>query len=178
MTYVPSEYWAERGKTYADEAKERGWWDAEDTPLIELLQTLEFETVLEVGCGYGRVGAAILRHFPAVRYTGLDISVDLILAAAKRLGTVELILADLEYFDIDRQWDVVIAANTLGHIRPDHLKDVWAKLERWAKRDIIHIDWNDVGKRTAYQYAHDYEALHGRAAQTPMGATTMWHIPK
>lgn len=177
--YVPAEYWAERGRTYEAEARERGWWDAEDAPLIELLGTLTFESVLEVGCGYGRVGAAILRHFPKVKYTGLDISVDLLSGTAKRLPQAELILADLAYFDIDRQWDVVVAANTLGHIRPEDLPRVWAKMERWARRDIIHIDWNEVGKRTAYQYGHSYRELHGPAdAEIPMGATTLFHLPR
>lgn len=178
MTYVPSEYWEQRGKTYEAEARERGWWDAEDAPLIELLHTLEFKTLLEVGCGYGRVGAAIARHFPKVKYTGLDISVDLLSGTAKRLPKAELILADLAYFDIERQWDVVLAANTLGHIRPEDLPNVWAKMERWARKAIIHIDWNDVGGRTAYQFGHDYRALHGKASTTPMGATTMFYLPR
>jgi trans-aconitate methyltransferase len=177
VTYDPATYWSERGRTYEAEARERGWWDAEDQPLIDLMRQLTFKTVLEVGCGYGRVGAAILRHFPKVKYTGIDISVDLVEAAARRLPDAELICADVATWDSDHTWDLVLAANTLGHIRPEDLPGVWAKMERWATRDIIHIDWNDAGNKTAYQYGHRYDLLHGLAVETPMGATTMFHIP-
>lgn len=178
MTYDPAVYWAERGRTYEDEARERGWWDAEDRPLIDLIGDLKPKTILEIGCGYGRVGAAIQRHFPNIAYTGIDISPDLIEASKRRLPNAELIVADAATWKSDRSWDLVIAANTLGHIRPEDLPGVWAKMERWAKRDIIHIDWNEVGASTAYQYGHDYRALHGRSAMTPMGSTTMHHVPR
>ena len=179
MSYVPSEYWAKRGQTYEQEARERGWWDAEDLPLIDLIGELKPSTILEIGCGYGRVGAAIQRHFPDVEYTGIDISADLIEASRRRLPKAELIVADIATWDADRQWDLVLAANTLGHIRPEDLAAVWAKMQKWARRDIIHIDWNEVGKRTAYQFGHSYQGLHGRALrEIPMGATTLFHLPQ
>lgn len=178
MTYVPSEYWAKRGQTYEAEAHERGWWDAEDPPLLELIGNLKPKSILEIGCGYGRVGAAILKRWPEMAYTGIDISADLIEASRRRLPNAELIVADAVTFEDDRQWDLVLAANTLGHIRPEDLPSVWAKMLNWARRDIIHIDWNEVGAKTAYQFGHDYRALHGRSAMIPMGATTLHHVPR
>jgi hypothetical protein len=51
-------------------------------------------------------------------------------------------------------------------------------MERWAMRDIIHIDWNEVGAQTGYQFGHDYRDLHGPADETLMGSTTMFHLAK
>lgn len=178
MTYDPATYWGKRGMTYAAEARRAGTWAAEDVPLIDLLKRLTFSSVLDLGCGYGRVAQAIARLFPKVAYTGVDVSPHLTEVTRDRVPTAEIIVADIATWESDRRWDLVLAANVLGHIRPADLARVWAKIEAWARRDIIHIDWNEVGASTPYQYGHDYDRLPGHSASSrvPMGATTMYHL--
>ena len=176
--YSPVEYWTERGRNYEQECRERGWWDIENAPLIGLLETLEFATVLDVGCGFGRVGASILRRWPNVRYTGIDVSPDMIEAARRRLPGAELIVGDLATWESARSWDLVVSVSVLGHLLPEDIAGVIAKLRRWAVKDLIAIDWDEVGASTAYQYGHDYLHLYGDALRslTPYGRQSVFHV--
>jgi trans-aconitate methyltransferase len=179
MTYVPADYWGQRGRTYEAEAIERGWVNVENEPLFRLLDTLEFSSVLEVGCGFGRVGYAIKRHYPHVTYTGIDVSPDLIEAARKRLPDSELIVADLEaWYAGDRKWDLVISVSVLGHIRPKYIEWVVSQLRRAARNDVVAIDWDEVGASPSFQYGHDYGHIYGDALRslTPYGRQSMFHV--
>lgn len=174
--YSPPDYWTARGKLWEQEARDRGFWDSENPPLLDLLDTLDFASVLDVGCGFGRVGASIQRRWPKVAYTGIDVSPDLIDGARRRLGErVTLIVGDLATFDTDQQYDLVLAVSVLGHIRPEDVGGLLWRMRRWALKDIIHIDWNEVGGQTTFQYGHDYEALHGPAEVIPYGRQSIWH---
>lgn len=177
MTYDPVLYWTTRGQGWEQEAIDQGFWNAENPPLLDLLATLSFESVLDVGCGFGRVGASIMRRWPGVDYTGVDVSPDLIEGARKRLGPeARLIIGDLATFDTDQQYDLVLAVSVLGHIRPEHVGGLLNRMRRWANKDIVHVDWNEVGAQTEFQYGHDYYALHGPAAEIPYGRQTIFHL--
>lgn len=179
-------YWAKRGKIYEQQAIDGGWWDGEQEHLPDLLQRLRFANVLEVGCGFGRVGASIKRRWPDIKYTGMDISADLVEGAKKRLPDSEIILADLVTWEDDRQWDLVLAISALSHVPPEDIGGVVAKLKRWAKRDIVVVDWNEVGGQTAYQFGHDVPALlgpktrrwrvRGPGQTSSDGRMAMWHL--
>ena len=175
---IPVEYWRQRGKTYPQECAERGWWDIENPPLFAILDTLEFGSVLDVGCGFGRVGAALIRHYPHIAYTGVDVSPDMLTVARERLPGAEFIEADLATWDDDRRWDLVVAVSTLGHVHPDDIEVVIAKLRRMANRDLVAIDWNEVGASTPYQWGHDYLHLYGDALKsvTPYGRQDVFHV--
>lgn len=183
MTYHPPTYWTERGRTYEQEAHDRGWWATENQPLIDLLDTLTFESVLELGCGFGRVGRTVLNRWPGVAYTGMDVSPDLIDAARRILPeSAELLVADLATWDADRQWDLVLSVSVLGHLLPTDIAGVLGKMRRWARRDIVHVDWNEVGGRTEYQYGHPYQNIHraihgGTVVEIPYGRQTIFWVP-
>jgi SAM-dependent methyltransferase len=177
MVFDPAAYWVERGRGFEEEARKQGWWGAENEPLSDLLSTLEFGTVLEVGCGFGRVGANILSKWPQVKYTGMDVSPDLVAAAKRRLPDSELLVADLATWDTDRKWDLVVSVSVLGHLLPTDIKAVIAKMRRWARNDLVTIDWDEVGGRTDYQWAHDYQKLYPkRVSRTPIGRLAMYHL--
>ena len=173
MTYDPLIYWTDRGRTFATENPAA--WDAEDTVLRALLDRLAFDTVFEVGCGYGRVGAAISRSHPRAHYTGLDISPDLAATTAKRMPDATIICADLATYQTDARYDLVLAISVLGHLLPDDVGAVLERLRSWATRDLVVMDWDETGQRTGYQFAHDYRALMPNATRTPNGQLSIYH---
>lgn len=173
MTYDPVAYWTDRGVHFAEEHPEN--WNAEDPALSVLLGVLDFSTVLDLGCGFGRVAASINRIKPDAVYTGVDVSPDLVATTQKRFPGKEVICHDLATFETERHWDLVLAISVLGHLRPTDVGVVLNRMRHWATKDIVVMDWDDTGNSTAYQYAHDYRALMPKATRTPSGVLSIYH---
>jgi trans-aconitate 2-methyltransferase len=92
--------------------------------VVERLQLRGDETVLDAGCGSGRVTAHLLERLPAGRVVALDASQAMLDQAAERLvaaaGRLDLVLADLsEPLPISRRVDAVLSTATL-HWVMDH----------------------------------------------------------
>jgi trans-aconitate 2-methyltransferase len=103
----------------------------------EVLERLELdgsETVLDAGCGSGRVTEALLERLPHGHVIGVDGSAEMLAAAHTRLaGRVELIHQDLEALDLgERRVDAILSTATF-HWLGDHPR-LFARL-RAALRD-------------------------------------------
>jgi trans-aconitate 2-methyltransferase len=78
------------------------------------------ETVIDAGCGSGRVTEGLLDRLPHGRVIGVDASASMIDAARERLGDrVELHVADLSTFDLGIQADAILSTATF-HWIADH----------------------------------------------------------
>jgi trans-aconitate 2-methyltransferase len=78
------------------------------------------ETVLDAGCGSGRVTAALIERLPRGRVIGVDGSESMIAAARRRLGPeVDLRVADLVGLDLGELVDAVLSTATF-HWIGDH----------------------------------------------------------
>jgi trans-aconitate 2-methyltransferase len=88
--------------------------------VLERLQLEGDETVIDAGCGSGRVTEALLARVPRGRVIGVDASASMIAAARERLGDrVELHVADLATFDLGIQADAILSTATF-HWIADH----------------------------------------------------------
>jgi trans-aconitate 2-methyltransferase len=109
----------------------RGWdgpgYDRVSAPMerlgLEVLDRLELrgdETVLDAGCGSGRITAAIVERVPRGRVIGVDGSASMIEAARERLGdSADLRVADLVGLDLGETVDAVLSTATF-HWIADH----------------------------------------------------------
>ncbi len=90
---------------------------------LEVLDRLELEggeTVIDAGCGSGRVTEALIARLPRGRVIGVDQSASMIDAARERLGgRAELHVADLSTFDLGLQADAILSTATF-HWIADH----------------------------------------------------------
>ncbi len=70
-------------------------------------------SVLDAGCGFGRIGSELVNR--GVFVVGVDLDPDLIERAQRRTPNVEWLLGDLSDFALDRQFSLVLlAGNVLG----------------------------------------------------------------
>jgi trans-aconitate 2-methyltransferase len=78
------------------------------------------ETVIDAGCGSGRVTEALIERLPQGRVIGVDASASMIDAARERLGDrAELQVADLAILDLGVKADAILSTATF-HWIADH----------------------------------------------------------
>jgi SAM-dependent methyltransferase len=171
MSYVPKEYWLERGKVYKQEFQYNKKFKLQEQMLIDYLKKqISFSTVLEVGCGFGRITKLLLSNFPEItEYVAVDLSPEQIenakryvLGGDKRTA-LKFIVSDIQSLQLDSKYDLVIAPEVLLHILPSEIKDVIARLEGWSKRNIVNIDWyeEEVPRKAApHNFIHQYEEIY------------------
>jgi trans-aconitate 2-methyltransferase len=88
--------------------------------VLERLPLEGSETVIDAGCGSGRVTEALLARVPNGRVIGVDVSASMVDAARERLGDqVELHVADLAALDLGLQADAILSTATF-HWIADH----------------------------------------------------------
>jgi trans-aconitate 2-methyltransferase len=88
--------------------------------VLERLALDGSETVIDAGCGSGRVTEALIARVPRGRVIGVDASASMIDAARERLGEgAELHVADLVTFDLGVEADAVLSTATF-HWIADH----------------------------------------------------------
>jgi trans-aconitate 2-methyltransferase len=109
----------------------RSWhgatYDRLSTPMEamgrEVLERLPLEggeTVIDAGCGSGRVTEVLVERLPHGRVIGVDASASMIDAASERLGgRVELHVADLATVDLGVEADAILSTATF-HWIADH----------------------------------------------------------
>jgi trans-aconitate 2-methyltransferase len=104
-------------------------WDAETYDAIsapqfswgmEVLERLELngdETVLDAGCGSGRVTAELAKRLPGGRVIAVDGSEAMIAKARERLGEgASYLVADLSELELDEQVDLIFSTATFHWI--------------------------------------------------------------
>ncbi len=101
--------------------------------VIRIIQTLTFETLLDVGCGDGKMLLELNRQLPGKRLKGIDLSERAILfAKAFSFGdSVEFAAQDLA--GVQETYDIVTLVETIEHI-PDEeiapfLQAIFARLK-------------------------------------------------
>jgi trans-aconitate methyltransferase len=175
MSYDPRTYWTE-----APAMKVRPAHEAQAAALMDAVGRKQVSSILEVGCGFGRIGTLLTEKWPNATYMGIDISPDRIVEASANLpadGRVTLAEADLFDFDTDESFDLVVAVEVLMHIPPEQVEDAVERLQLWSHRHIYTVDWDTpIAKTPApHNFLHDYEAL-GFEKVASTGLQGIYHL--
>lgn len=188
MSYNPSEYWHERGKVYKKNFRYDENKRLQEDLLIEYLNgiTGSFKSVLELGCGFGRITKLLLTNYNNINeYLAIDLSPDQIENAKIHLSSLKLsdkvkldfMVSDILSLNVDKKYDLVILSEVLLHILPSEIDSIIKKLLTLSKKHIINIDWyenNPPRKQAPHNFIHQYEMIYKKYSEP---STTIRRIP-
>jgi trans-aconitate 2-methyltransferase len=113
--------------TYDRSSQPQQAWASE--VLARLEGIAQDATVMDVGCGTGRVTEALLALVPRGRVLAMDASAEMVALARKRLGDrAEVWCGDVLDLDLDQPVDAIVSTATL-HWVANHDR-LWARLAR------------------------------------------------
>lgn len=92
---------------------------------LELLGPREHVRAFEIGCGYGRDGAAIAER--TAWYQGIDASKEFIAMARRDHPSLDCLVADAETYSFPPDLDLVFAFASLLHVDADALRELFAR---------------------------------------------------
>ena len=174
MQYIPNEYWSERGKKYKEEFRPNKKSELQERSLLDyLVNVTPFSTVLEVGCGFGRITKLLLSNFPDIlEYVAIDLSPDQIENAkeyvrpvieTKEDNPLNFIVSDIQSFQGEKKYDLVISSQVLMHILPSEIEQVINKIVNMSNEHVINIDWYEerIPRNVApHNFIHQYEKIY------------------
>jgi trans-aconitate methyltransferase len=166
MTYDPMEYWRKRGKVYYKGKFDYPEIKLQELFIVEALKPLSFSSVLEAGCGFGRVTKLVLDSYSGIKqYSAFDLSPDQVDRAKQYVNNpqVNFTVSDIESFSSGSKYDLVLAAEVLLHVKPQDIRHAIYKLLSLSSRYLVHIDWcedNLVEKSAPHNFMHDYDGIY------------------
>ena len=190
MSYNPSEYWHERGKIYKKNFRFDKNKRLQEEFLVAHLNNVSgsIKSVLELGCGFGRISQLLLTNYPNItEYLAVDISPDQIENAKSLMSSTKLpnnqvkldfLVSDIQSLRLDKEYDLVILSEVLLHILPSDIDTIIKKLITLSKKHIINIDWYEdqsPKSQASHNFIHQYEALYKK--YTEPSTTTIKRIP-
>lgn len=167
-------FWLRKGKTWFAERKNWGPFpkrmvERQQNTLMRYLDRLKFRTILEVGCGYGRMTKLVLARFPnVVEIIAIDLSSDQIKTAKTyvnddRVQFHVIRLQDLGIYH-DR-FDLVFGVSVLMHIPFQTIEKAIENMVNASSKHIVNVDWYRpfvASGRAGKSFAHDYKTLYGK----------------
>jgi SAM-dependent methyltransferase len=190
----------EQGKVYKNNFKYNNKFELQERMLIEYLTSNVFSpnsdgnpvelSVLEVGCGFGRITRLLLTNFgkSIVRYVAADMSPDQIINARQLLeepyldeedvtivndkesrkgGRLEFVVSDIQSLNSNdnsnQRYDLVLACEVLLHVLPSEIQHVIHHLTEMSNKHIINVDWYEekAPKKIApHNFIHQYEEIY------------------
>jgi SAM-dependent methyltransferase len=172
MSYNPGEYWTERGKVYKQNFKYDENFKLQEQILVDYLKKFSFSTVLEVGCGFGRVTRLLLSNFPHIKeYFAFDLSPHQIENAKLNIQDanvgkekIKFMVSDIQSFQSEKGYDLVVASEVFMHILPSEINGIIRKLTNFSNEHVCNIDWYEEKppkKAESFNFIHQYEQIYG-----------------
>jgi len=165
--YKPIDYWNKRGKKYKDEFVYNEFFKIQEKTLIDHLKMIEFESVLEYGCGFGRITKLLLENFEIKQYKAFDLSHDQINNAKKLCYNynVEFEVSTIQDYVDTKKYDLVIGVEILMHVPPEIISSAVEKISRFSSKHMINIDFYEDTPTTnlaKHNFLHQYVSIYNK----------------
>lgn len=151
-----------------DDMKQYGPMSRHTRRLIwSFIHKLEFQSVLDVGCGQGSPLAEIAKHRPDVKLAGVDFSPRAVELATERMPDVEFSVLDLTTGSLDRKFDLIICTDVIEHIPDDltALRNMRSMCGRWCLVSTIQGRMREHEKNVGHVRNYQYGELRAKMEQ-------------
>jgi SAM-dependent methyltransferase len=165
--WEPRKYWADMGPWLAGPGAHTKEHKETEKQLRGILRDLgPIGSVLDVGCGRGRLASVLGKVLPDAAYTGIDVGMEQAQATLQVRPDGETHAVALQDFYPGKTYDLVLASEVLLHIPPEEIEHSVDRLFKLSAKWIITVDWTEPipGVEPAYwNWIHDYKGLYGDA---------------
>jgi len=160
----PKEYWTKRGG--------EGWFKQypPDIPrnsdlIIRTIKKLKIQSLIDIGCGYGRYLKSIREECPNIRLCGVDISPTQIEQARQYCQSYP----DIQFAEIngihlpfnENEFDVAFTYGCMIHVPYNKIESFFSEVMRIARKYGIFLE-SSVAEPPYYLFSHDYERLFSK----------------
>lgn len=118
----------------------------------QIIRPLNFESVLDVGCGQGSLLQELQAEFPRIKPYGIDLSASAVELARRRVPAGRFRVMNITEKSFEEKYDLVICSEVLEHI----LDDITAlqNLRRMTRRYLLISTPQGRMRRFEKQYGH------------------------
>jgi 2-polyprenyl-3-methyl-5-hydroxy-6-metoxy-1,4-benzoquinol methylase len=163
MSFNPNGYWVDRGRTYWNEERLNAeFFRVQEQFIADTISEFRPLSIVEVGCGYGRITKVLADRLPETKMLGVDLSVHQIDRARTYCTSpnVQFECGDVCWYSDFPQTDLVLAVEFFLHIPP---RTLIYMLDRLIKITPILIhdydrEWGDASSQHVFN--HDYRSLY------------------
>ena len=131
--------------------------------VLEKLSCLQFESLLDIGCGDGRFLFEARKKVPHAELVGMDFSERAVGFARILSPEVNYIVGDItDKKPLDKKFDLITAIEVLEHIRPEQARDFLESLHFYLKSGgvlIITVPSKNVRVRSKHYQHFDINLL-------------------
>ncbi len=165
-------YWLKRGKGYLEEEQSYAEYHrVQERFLLDTLRTgrLPMQSILDLGCGFGRITKLLAENYPGTDIVALDLSPEQLDNARRYCAGIDRIRFEQYDFSSGRPfpgttYDAAIAVEVFLHHPRALVRTTIEKLSA-ITRYLVNIDWSEAWpwKPPEHVCIHDYHAIYSEA---------------
>lgn len=168
----PRAFWARVGESAGYENPGPIVSEAQGKFIAENIKPLGPGSVLEIGCGWGRILSVVRRHMgEGVSVVGLDFGHPQLTLAKRNDPTSRLIEGNAVCLPFkDNSFDVVYTMGVFMHIPPDQIASAYTEAIRVSRKYIVHgEDLSGAYHRFSYDHEKEYQkrGFHIKVSEAP-----------
>lgn len=168
-TFDVNAYWLKRGPGYRKGPLPKEYHQVQEPFLLGILTEggLPMKSILELGCGFGRVSKLLAENFPNAEITALDLSPEQLANAREHCaGLSNVTFHPYDFysgkpFPSRERWDTVVAIEVFLHHPSSLLRELLQRVAA-AAQFIVNIDWSEPWQwpTPEHVWVHDYAELY------------------
>ena len=130
--------------------------------IIKLIKNINFDSLLDIGCGDGRLLSEINKIFPEKKLTGVDYSTRAIQLAKALNNKIDFICLDINKNNLNKKYDIITLMEVLEHIPLNKINNFISHVHNLAANNgylIMTVPSNNE-KIASHHYQHfDYQLI-------------------